>query len=407
MQNLFESALSISLPWFISEINFSTEEKRLDIYIDFESGSRFPIDDSKTVYPVYDTEEKMWRHLNFFEHECYLHCRVPRVKTDKGYRRISPPWAGKTNGFTLLFEALLLQLCTHMPVATAARMTSVNDKKLWRMLEKYVDETRSKEDFSLTTAIGVDETSRAKGHQYITLFVDLDQRRTLFITDGKDSSTVESFVADFENHKGEIKSIRDISCDMSPAFIKGVRKNLPDAAITFDKFHIIKIINESVDTVRKREVGTNPILKHSKYALLKSPTNRSAKQHKKLQVLSKQKHNLDTYRAVELRDAFMDIYRIEDENMFEQRLREWHSWARRSRIPEMKQVAKTIMNHWDGVLKWRTSGLSNGILEGLNSLIQAAKSKARGYRTSKCFKIIAYLVTAKLDFGNVNPHFHR
>ncbi len=125
----------------------------------------------------------------------------------------------------------------------------------------------------------------------------------------------------------------------------------------------------------------------------------------KLQELSKKKLNLQSYKAVEIRDAFTDIYKIKDEGLFTQRLSEWYSWARRSRIPEIKDVAATVKKHWDGVLKWRTSGLSNGILEGLNSLIQAAKSKARGYRTSKNLMLTAYMVTGKLEFEKINQYF--
>jgi len=405
MQSLFEAALSLTSPWYIDKIDFNTDEKRLDIHITFERGTRFQTDASSDEFPVHDTVEKTWRHLNFFEHECYLHCRVPRVKTDSGVTLISPPWAGKSNGFSLLFEALLLQLCTQMPVAATARLAKVSDNKLWRMLDKYVTATRALEDFSSTTAIGIDETSRAKGHQYITLFVDLDQRRTLFITEGKDSSTVDSFVKDFEDHKGSINAIKDVTCDMSPAFIKGIKENLHNAEITFDKFHIVKLINEAVDKVRKREVGDNPILKGCKYVLLKSASNLNMYQSIKLQELSKKKLKLQSYKAVEIRDAFTDIYRIKEEELFTQRLTEWYSWARRSRIPEIKDVAATVKKHWDGVLKWRISGLSNGILEGLNSLIQAAKSKARGYRTSKNLMLIAYMVTGKLEFEKINPNF--
>ena len=406
MQAIFEQALSLTSPWFIDEITFSSDDKRLDIYVNFERGTHFSLDDSATKYPVHDTVDKEWRHLNFFQHECYLHCRTPRVKKEDGkVQLVTPPWSGKSNGFSLLFEAFLLQLCKHMPISAVANIASVSDDKLWRMLEKYVSQTRELEDFSSTIAIGVDETSRAKGHTYITLFVDLDERRTIFVTEGKDSSTVASFAKDFKDHNGSLEAIKDVTCDMSKAFIKGVKDNLPQADITFDKFHIIKIINEALDKIRRREVGENPILKGERYTFLKSFSNLTTHQHESLQELSKKKYNLQTYRAMEIRDAFIDIYKIVDHTLFEQRLNEWYSWARRCRIPEMKKVATTIKNHWDGVLRWRVSGLSNGILEGLNSLVQAAKSKARGYRTTKNFKIIAYLVTGKLEFEKINQHF--
>lgn len=406
MQSLFESALSIESPWFIRELEFSSSEKRLDIFIDFKRGSRFSLEVGGNEFPVHDTVEKKWRHLNFFEHECYLHCRVPRVRTDDNQvKQVSPPWSGKSLGFTLLFEALLLQLCSTMPVNAVAKLVNVSDDKLWTMLDRYVDLTRCQEDFSDVTAVGIDETSRSKGHNYITLFVDLDQRKTIFVTEGKDSKTVEQFASDFKAHNGDISDIEDVSCDMSPAFIKGVKEHLPNAEITFDKFHVVKLINEAVDEVRRGEVGQNPILKGTKYVVLKNNSNLTTAQQKTLQELSKQKHNLKTYRALRIREAFQDLYRITSYSLFVQRLKEWYSWARRSRIEPIKEVAKTIKNHWDGVVRWRKTGLSNGILEGLNSLIQAAKSKARGYKTTKNLVIIAYLVTANLHFERVNKNF--
>ena len=317
---------------------------------------------------------------------------------------MSPPWAGKSNGFTLLFEALLMQLCTQMPVQAVARIASVSDDKLWRMLEKYVDLTRELEDFSEIDSIGVDETSQAKNHNYITLFVDLKKRRTIFITEGKSAKTIKDFSKDLVAHKGTVEAIKDVSSDMSRAFISGVKEYLPNAKITFDKFHIIKLINDAVDDVRISEVGDNPILKGSKYVLLKSPSNRTTKQNNHLRELSKQKYRLKSHRAMEIKEAFRDLYSIEGGAEFKQGLEQWHSWARRCRIDPMKKVAATIKRHWDGVLQWRKTGLSNGILEGLNSLVQAAKAKARGYRTFRNFRIITYLVTGKLDFSQINVH---
>ena len=93
-------------------------------------------------------------------------------------------------GFTLLFEALLLELCRHMPVSQVAKMTGVSDTKLWSMLDVYVGAARFGEDLSPVSVIGIDETSVAKGHDYITLFVDMEARRTFHIAQGKDSETV-------------------------------------------------------------------------------------------------------------------------------------------------------------------------------------------------------------------------
>jgi transposase len=379
--------------------------------VDFIKGSEFSFFDEEQQQEIiglkaYDTTNKKWRHLNFFEHECYIHARVPRVKLPNGkVKLISTPWEGLSNGFTLLFEALVMQLCQAMPINRVAQITNTSDDKLWSMLEKYIDTARQKENFENIEAIGLDETSRAKGHEYITLFVDLKERRTIFITEGKDNLTVARFAYDFQNHNGSIKDIKDVSCDMSPAFIKGVTENLPDAKITFDKFHILKIINEAVDTVRKGEVGTNKLLKGTRYIWLKNYDNLTVKQKETLETFTMSKMNIKTLRAYNIRQSFQEIYQAKTEDEFVTYLNKWYYWATHSGLEPIIKVAKTIKRHWDGIVQWYKSKINNGILEGLNSVIQAAKSKARGYKTFRNYKIIVYLLTGKLDFSLVNARY--
>ena len=411
-QELFQLALNITDPWFVSDLNFDAESKRLDVYINFKKGSTFNYIDlennSKTIsnLKAYDTKDKIWRHLNFFEHECYLHARVPRVKLPNGKTKlIKTPWEGLSNGFTLLFEALLLQLCQAMPVSKVAAITKTSDDKLWNMLDRYIDKTREHEDFKDIDAIGLDETSRAKGHEYITLFVDLKKRRTIFITKGKDNTTIKHFSKDFKEHNGDINNIKNVSCDMSPAFIKGVKENLPKAEITFDKFHILKIINEAVNSVRKQEVATNNILKGTKYIWLKNYNNLTKKQKEQLNELTMSNMNIKTIRAYNIRQSFQDIYQANTQEEFITYLNKWYYWATHSKLEPIVKVAKAIKRHWDGIVKWYESKINNGILEGLNSVIQATKSKARGYKTFKNYKIIVYLLTGKLDFSLVNNKF--
>lgn len=413
MQQLFEQALGVKSPWFIKDIDFDLSEKRLNIHIDFKPGTNFEYiseeDGISGKFPAYDTKTKTWKHLNFFEHECYLHCRVPRVNPEDGkYRTIKTPWEGKSLGFTLLLEALLLQLCTEMPVNAVSRLTKIDDNKIWRMLDAYVKEARSHEDFSDVTSVGMDETSKRKKHDYVTLFVDLKKRKTIFVTEGKDNTTVDDFVSDLKEHGGAPDNITDLSCDMSPAFIKGARKYLPKAKVTYDKFHIIKIINEAVSEVRKSESSENELLKGTRNIFQKNRANMSEKQLEYLQhKLELKGLRLKTVRAFHLRESFQEIYKAESKDEFINKLEHWYSWARRSRLKPMKEAAETIKNHWNGVVQWFDSRINNGILEGLNSIIQSAKSKARGFRTFRNFKIIIYLVTASLDFTKVNKLYEK
>lgn len=404
---LFAQALHIESPFYVKDIFFSEEAKCLTIKIDFVKGSKFHY--KKGAYDecckAYDTEIKTWRHLNFFEHECYLEVRVPRVKLSDGkVKLLSMPWEGVSKGFTLLFEALLLQLCKAMPVTQVGKIAKVSDFKLWNLLETYIDLSREKEDFSKVTAVGMDETSKKKNHDYMTLFVDLDKSKTMFITEGKSNKTIKDFKEDLELHEGKAENITDVSCDMSPAFIKGVRENLPNAETTFDKFHIMKVINKAVDKVRKEEVEECGLLKNTKYIFLKNRKNLSEKQSKKLTDLSLPKLHLKSIRALHIRENFQEIYHANNKEDFESLLKKWYFWATHSKLPPMIKAARTIKNHWEGILKWFESKINNGILEGINSVIQACKAKARGYSTPKNFKIITYLVTGDLKFNAINPN---
>jgi len=409
-KKVFELALHIESPWYIKEINFKEAAKTLDICIDFKKGATFFYEDSdkqiKGDFKAYDTTNKRWRHLNFFQYECYIHARVPRIKLDNNsVKLIKTPWEGESNGFSLLFEALVLQLVSNMTVLKVSKLINVSDDKLWRLLEKYIDISLLKRDLENVKAIGLDETSRKKGHNYITLFVDLEKRKTIFITEGKSSKTIIDFKDDLEKHNGDINKITDVSCDMSPAFIKGVKENMPNAEITFDKFHIMKIINKAVDEVRRSEAKLESILINSRYVVLKNRENLTQKQKSKLEELMLSKLNLKTLRAYHIRETFQDIYKAETSEEFLLLLKKWYFWATHSRLSPIKKAAYTIRKHWDGVIKWKESKINNGILEGLNSIIQAAKSKARGYSTTKNFKMIAYLLTGDLNFSIINKYY--
>jgi transposase len=399
---IFTAALGVEDPWFVEAVEFDADKKQLNIRLDFKRGSKFEV--AGVACPVHDTVEKSWRHLNFFQHECYLHARVPRVTTPDGkVQTVMPAWSGKLSGFTLLFEALLLQLCKHMPISQVEALVRVSDDRLWALLEKYVDQARARLDYSQVKAVGMDETSLARGHKYITLFVDLMVRRTLFVTEGKGAETVRAFVADLDAHKGTASQIRDVSCDMSPAFIKGVREALPRAAITFDKFHIMKIINDAVDQVRREEARTNPILKKSRYVFLKNEQNLTPRQQAQKADLELCGMNLKSMEALRMRENFQALYQLKSTRLFAAYLRSWIRLAERSDLPPMQTVAATILRHWDGIVHWKQSQINNGILEGLNSAVQAAKRKARGYKL-KHLITMTYLLTAKLNFQTLNPH---
>lgn len=190
--DLFQLALGLRPPWYVASCEFNPGKHRLDIEIDFPRGGVFACPScGREGFNAYDTERHTWRHLNSFQHEAYLTARVPRVSCgDCGVKTVEVPWARSGSGFTLLFEAIIMMLAKAMPVKSIADLLKEHDTRIWRVLNHYVHESRQGADFSAVTEVGVDETSTKWGHNYVSLFVDLQTPKVLFATEEKDASTL-------------------------------------------------------------------------------------------------------------------------------------------------------------------------------------------------------------------------
>ena len=267
---VFEAALGIADPWSVASVDFDEGAKVLTVLIDFKPGSRFAISGHEGVHPVHDTLTKTYRHMNFFQHECVLQVRTPRVKLPHGsVRLVEPDFAGRLSGFTLLFEAFILLLAQQMPFAAVARLVGESAHRVMAVCERYVHIALGLADFSDVRALAIDETSRARGHDYVTLAADAVKRRVLFVTEGRDAKTIQQLAAHLDDHGCPPEQIDSVSIDMSPAFIKGVSHELPNARITFDKFHVVWHANAAVDKMRRIEQRTDKSLKGMRWSLLK------------------------------------------------------------------------------------------------------------------------------------------
>jgi transposase len=401
MEDLFRLALGLAEPWRVVKIAFSDEEHRLDLWLDFPAGSRFPCPACGQDAGVHDTTERTWRHLNFFQHQTFLHARQPRITCpEDGVKTVEVPWARPGAGFTLLMEAFVLLLARNgMTPRQVGRMIDAHDTRIWRILRHYVNEARAQADYSEVKAVGVDETSRARGQNYITVFMDLaaDQRRVLFVAEGRDATTVAQFRQDLQAHGGTAEQVEEACLDMSPAYIRGLTEAFPKVQLTFDQSHLTALLNEAVDAVRREEQRIHPELKGTRYVWLKNDWNRTVKQAAVFDAL--RSSHLATVRATHMKTVFQDLFACESVEEAEPLLKRWYFWATHSRIRPIIKAAKTIKKHWAGVVRWFTSRINNGVLEAINSLIQSAKAKARGFRSTEYLIAMVYLIAGKLNFS--------
>ncbi|WP_143723114.1 ISL3 family transposase [Bifidobacterium longum] len=403
---LFTAALQLREPWKVESVDFRDGDdgrQELHIGIGFEEGSRFRCPEPgcrQDGCPVHDTRGRVWRHLNFFQYKAFIHAGVPRVTCpEHGVRTVPVPWARPGSGFTLLFEAWAVEMARHLPVSTLAEQVDETDTRLWRFIAHYVGEARDLEDYTGVEAIGIDETSR-KGHHYITVVAELVEHDVINVTAGKDSSTVKRFVDDFTAHNGVPGYVRLVTCDMSLGFRKGIRGYLPNAERIVDKFHVVKHANEAVDKVRKAEGRSNGLLKRTKYLWPRNESGLSELQSETKHALMKQR--LKTGRACQMRETLQDIYetsRTPAEAWV--RLHRLCSWMMHSRLEPMKDLARMIRRHWNEILAYFTHLYTNAVLEGVNSVIQNIKRRARGFRNMDYFATMVYLTCGKLDLKAV------
>lgn len=402
---LFEAALGIAAPWSVNSVEFDEGARLLTVMVDFESGTHFAVSGYEGTHPVHDTVAKTYRHLNFFQHECHLHVRTPRVKLPNGsVRLVEPDFAGRLSGFTLLFEALVLMLAQQMPFAAVARIVGESAYRVMEVCNRYVEMALGLADFSEVTALAIDETSRARGHDYVTLAADAVARRVLFVTEGRDAKTIAALACDLKAHGCPPEQISSVSIDMSPAFIKGVSEELPNAQITFDKFHVIWHANAAVDRTRRIEQRTDNTLKGMRWTLLKDSYSLKREAAADLYALITQPTLKRTARAWIYKEQLREILERKQVNVTRHMLQYWSTCVMRSKVQPMKEVAELVRRHMDGIVAWTQTRQTNGFLEAINGRFQAAKRRARGFVRLSTIKIVIFLIAGKLDFHAINPH---
>ena len=396
--------------------SYEESENRFVIHVE-ETAKLWEQESEKIGFAVrcYDHVEAMeWRHLNVFNKESVIICTLPRGRyldlreslngTQKVYR-VTPPWEGKSKHFTRDFEAFALTLMREMPVKKAGEILGETDQRLWRMLFLHVEEAHRRLEMDDVVWIGADEMNRRKGHNYLTVFADLLKRRVLFATEGKDASTWEAFADELLKHNGHPKAITQAAIDMSLAYIKGVKENLGNAAIVFDKFHVVREVNEAVDKVRRAETQASNWaqnwLAKTQWIWRKNPENWTEKEA--LRTAELEQEHLLTAKAYQMRLVLQGIYECRRETTARSRFKRWCQWVKRECgrkgqdvLEPMRKAAQMVENHLEGILAHWKEGLTTAFMEGLNSLFSATKRKARGYRSTHYLKTMLYFVAGKL-----------
>jgi len=392
---LFTQLLNIQAPFSVTSVEYKEEdssEKSVHVYVEADTSPIF----RPTNSVIKDYADRSWRHLNLFQYPCYIHCRVPKYedKSSGQVKTLEVSWAKSGSGLTLLFEKFALELVKiHGCVAEVARQLAIYPQRLWRIIHAYGKEIRLDEiDRNKVRRIGFDETSKKKGHAYITCFIDLDTGDLLYVTEGKCAETVVRFEQQMKMQGLDKEKVTDISIDMSPAFISGSEKVFPNADITFDKFHVSQLVQKAFDSIRKyfgkKEGGTI-----NKWIFFKEYSQLKTEERKQLDDLLVKYPMLDM--IYELKNDFKILWAQENKLEASAFLSYWADTMRSFKKKALTTLANSLDKHHQRIINVIDSEITNAILEGFNSKIQTLKRKARGYKDPENLMLMVKIHCAK------------
>lgn len=407
LARLFERSMGLGDEWEVSDVWFEARDgapDELHVRVSHVRGEAVECPRCHARRGVYDTRERTWRHLDIWQYETIVHCAVPRADCPgDGPTTVRVPWEVRPNShFTALFEAQVLVMALSGATASqiAARVREP-DSRVWRMLRRAVSEARAAADYSGVTRVGIDETARRRGQNYISTMVDLDGARVVAVTEGRDKGAPARLASQLEAHGGDRLAVEEVTRDMSGAYSLGVAAAMPNAAQTVDRFHVMQLFSGATDRVRAREAKScaekRGLLKGTKYVWLKREENLTERQAARKRSLAGE--HLLCARACAMTEAMRAVYASPDRESAGAELDRLTSWMMHSNVAEMKTVARTLRGEREGVLNWFSRNATNAVLEGLNSVIQSIKRAARGFRNTSYFETMIFLRLGKLDFS--------
>ena len=406
-ESMLASSLQLEEPWYVSSASFDPEKQQMDIWVKVRENAVFvcPRCGSQAKRYGYEPYERSWRHADCLFFPCYVHCQRPKVLCEKcGAQQVNAPFERQNSRFTLMFEGYAMMILTDIPRRKASRLLRCNEKSLASILAYWVNRAADKQDLSNVSKLALDETSKRRGHQYVTIAIDALGRRVIDVEDGRTKEAVAAVKARLERQGGSADNITAVTSDMSTSFLPAVKEYFPLAEQIIDKFHVKQVLTKALDEVRKneqREVDDKKTLFQYRKLFMTRDDHMSEKQKHRYRTLSKTyPKTARAHRIVEALDIFYACTTVADAS---KRFKELYSWMRRCRLEPMKDAAVTLMNHRKEIMNYFHDRLTNAICEGINSLVQAAKRKARGFNTFEGFRTIIFLIGGKLELDVPSP----
>lgn len=349
---------------------------------------------------------RRWRHLPIGSLKVWLEYPPRRVHCPQcGIKTEQVPWARQDSAFTKPLEEMAAYLAQITDQTKVQKLLGISWRSVGNIVERIVTERLDETRFKGLSAIGVDEFSYRKRHNYMTIVVDHQRQRVIWTAKGKDAETLARFFDELTEEQRA--SIRHVTMDMSAAYIKTVTERLSQAQIVFDRFHVQQLASKALDEVRREQVrqlkGTDEAkaIKSTRFSLLKSQWHLSRKDRQKLSDI--QKNNQPLYRAYLLKEALSYALSYRQPKRARRALDEWLAWASHSRLPAFVTLGRTIRKHKEGILAYIKDRQTNAFVEGINNRLRMIARRAFGFHSDEALSSMLFLCCGGIELNPPLP----
>ena len=356
----------------------------------------------------YDTlvQPRRWRALPWGPVVVWLEYRMRRVECPTcGVRVERVPWAELGSRFTADFEEMAAYLAQLTDQTAVTKLLGLSWRAVGHIIERVVSDRLDPDRLADLRRIGIDEFSYRRGQTYLTIVVDHDRQRVVWAAPGRGADALRAFFDALGPER--TARLRTIRIDMAGGYLKAIGERAPGAQIIFDRFHAERLAGDAVDQVRRalwrdfRGCPEGTGIKHSRWALLRRPWNRTDRDDDKLWEV--QRTNRPLYRASLLNATLADALDQRDPERARDALREWLSWAQRCRLAPFVRVARTIRKHLDGILAYVDERLTNGIVEGFNNRLRMVCRRAFGFHSERPVISMLFLCCGRIPLSPPLP----
>ncbi len=400
--DLYRYLLGITDPWFVDDVKLETEAQRVDVWASHREGMTWPCPDCGAVGPLHDhAPERVWRHLDSCQFQTFLHARPPRVNCPKHVvRQVKLPWAEPHARFTVLFERFAIDVLLHTHIQAGRQILRISWDEAWLLMERAVKRGLERKPKRVVAKLGVDEKSVGSGQDYVTVVCDLERGSVEEVTEGNSCRSLQIYLEGLTSE--QLEGIKTVAMDMAGGYINAISGSIASGRekIVFDRYHIMKLMNEAVDKVRQQEHKMlsgkgNSILKGTKFIWLYAQENMPSSYLEDFRSLKAS--DLKTARAWAIKENLRNLWWYRTEAWAEKFWKRWYSWAIRSRLAPVKKTARTLKDHLYGILSYCKHRITNAMTESINSKIETLRKSACGYRNKQRLRTVILFHLGGLD----------